>query len=66
MYELTAGIHPGIGHRIDDFLELERYDAAVREASVILEDALGALVTTPKPMHGNNWSTQRSTRLSDD
>jgi hypothetical protein len=43
-YELTAAVHPKILNRVDEFLEIDRCDAAVREASILLEQAIGILV----------------------
>jgi len=57
IYELTAGLHPRILDRVDELLEIDRCDAAVREASVVLEEALGALVTRPKS-HGKRLIDQ--------
>jgi uncharacterized protein Ymh len=48
IYELTAGIHPEILDRVDEFLEINRCDAAVREASILLERAIRALVGNTK------------------
>jgi hypothetical protein len=48
VYELTAGVHPEILDRVDEFLRLGRFDTAVREASILVEQALRSCVPHPK------------------
>ncbi|MBI4489119.1 MAG: hypothetical protein HY694_08535 [Deltaproteobacteria bacterium] len=48
VYELTAGVHPEILDRVDEFLRSARYDTAVREASILAEQSLRAGVPNSK------------------
>jgi hypothetical protein len=48
IYELTAGVRREILDRVDEFLRLGRYDTAVREASILVEQTLRAGVSTSK------------------
>jgi len=48
IYELTAGVHPEILGRVDEFLRLGRFDTAVREASILVEQSLRACAPLSK------------------
>jgi len=48
VYELTAGVHPEILAHVDDFLRSERFDTAVREASILVEQTLRDSVLSSK------------------
>jgi len=48
VYELTAGVHPKIAGRVDEFLRLGRFDTAVRESSILVEQELRSCVQGSK------------------
>jgi hypothetical protein len=52
LYELSADVHPSILERIETLLEVRRYDSAVRDASIMLEHAIKALVPESAHRHG--------------
>ena len=52
IHELAFGLHPRLLERVELYLYNARYEAAVREASILLESSLRSLIGTTEAVSG--------------